>query len=121
MADEQISPGEILRSGRATGSVEMGTYLQRTGLRLAAAVGTTAAVVMLLLVVRWMYIAPLPPVLPPNADPATAKAILENYKTSQQTALEPLTTLFDSIVAKVLFPVFSSILGFIFARANGNS
>ena len=54
------------------------------------------------------------PVLQPGADPAAVKAILENYKTLQQIALEPLTTLFDSIVVKVLLPVFTSILGYIF-------
>jgi hypothetical protein len=119
MADEQrVLASEILKSA---GSVHEGTYLQRTGLRLAAAVGATAAVVIFGLVGRWIFAAPPPPVLPQNADPATIKVILDNYKVLQQTALEPLTTLFDSVVAKVLLPVFTSILGFIFGRANMNS
>jgi len=90
-------------------------------LKLALAVGGTAALVTFALVARWIVTALQPPVLPPNADPAAAKAMLDNYKILQQTTLEPLTTLFDSIVAKVLLPVFTSILGFIFARANANS
>lgn len=116
--DQRVLASEILRSA---GSVHEGTYLQRTGLRLAAAVGTTAALVILGLVGRWVFTAPQPPLLPQNADPATIKAMLDNYKALQQTALEPLTTLFDSVVVKVLFPVFSTILGFIFGRANANS
>jgi len=44
MADEQrVLASEILKSA---GSVHEGTYLQRTGLRLAAAVGATAVVVI---------------------------------------------------------------------------
>jgi hypothetical protein len=122
MPDEQVvSANEILRSSGAMGSVQEGTYLQRTGLRLAAAVGTTAALIMFALVGRWIFFAPQPPVLPQNADPATIKGILDNYRLLQQSALEPLTTLFDSIVARVLLPVFTSILGFIFARANSTS
>jgi len=47
------------------------------------------------------------------------KALLDNYKTLQQIALEPFTTLFDSVVVKVLLPVFTSILGYIFgSQAN---
>jgi hypothetical protein len=119
MADEQTIPAsEILQSA---GSVTEGTYLQRTGLRLAAAVGTTAAVIIFALVGRWVFTAPIAPALPQNADPATIKTILDNYKVLQQTTLDPLTALFDSIVAKALLPIFTSILGFIFARASGNS
>ena len=74
---------------------------------------------MLALVGKWFWYAPSVPVIPPAADPATVKAILENYKTLQQTALEPFTTLFDSIVVKVLLPIFTSILGYIYgSRTN---
>ncbi len=66
-----------------------------------------------------MLYAPPVPVIPAGTDPAIVKATLDNYKTLQQIALEPFTTLFDSIVVKVLLPVFTSILGYIFGlRAN---
>jgi hypothetical protein len=113
MADEQqISPQEILRSARAEKPVTGGTFLQRIGLRLAAWVGTTGAAVILLLLLKWMISGPRVPVLP--ADPAAAKVVLENYRSLQQIALEPFTTIFDSVIVKVLLPVFTGILGYIF-------
>jgi hypothetical protein len=115
MPDEQIvSASDILKAAGADKPVTEGTFLQRTGLILAGCVGGVAAVVILALVGKWVFYAPRLPVLQPGADPATVKAMLENYKTLQQIALEPFTTLFDSIVVKVLLPVFTSILGYIF-------
>ena len=101
-------------------SVE-GTFLQRTGLLLAGSVGLTAALVTLALVVKWLISAPSVPVIPPNTDEAKIKIILDNYKTLQQIALEPITTLFDSIVVKVFLPVFTGILGYIFGTKTNKS
>jgi hypothetical protein len=121
MADEQlVLPADVLRTMGAEKPVTGGTFLQRTGLTLAACVGTLSGVVILALIGRWMVYAPQVPVIPPGTDPATVKAILDNYKTLQQTALEPFTTLFDSIVVKVLLPVFTSILGYIFGSHANN-
>lgn len=120
MADEQkVSPSEILKAAGADKPVSGGTFLQRTGLILAAFVGGTGAIVILALVGKWVCYAPAVPVIQPGSDQATVKAMLDNYKALQQIALEPFTTLFDSIVVKVLLPVFTSILGYIFgSRAN---
>ena len=120
MADEQkVSAGEILKAEGADKPVSGGTFLQRTGLILAGFVGATGAIVILALVGKWAFYAPPAPVIPPGSDPATVKALLDNYKTLQQIALEPFTTLFDSVVVKVLLPVFTSILGYIFgSQAN---
>lgn len=115
MPDEQIvSASDILKAAGADKPVTEGTFLQRTGLILAACVGGVTAVVILTLIGKWVFYAPKLPVIQPGADPAAVKAMLENYKTLQQIALEPFTTLFDSIVVKVLLPVFTSILGYIF-------
>jgi len=123
MADEQrVSSVEILKSAGADKPVTGGTFLQRTGLILAAFVGATGAIVILALVGKWAFYAPQIPTIPPQADQASVKAILDNYKTLQQIALEPFTTMFDSIVVKVILPVFTSILGYIFgSRTNGDS
>jgi hypothetical protein len=120
MADEQkVSPAEILKAAGADKPVVEGTYLQRTGLLLAGAVGLIAALVTLALIGKWLISAPSVPVIPPSTDEARIKIILDNYKTLQQIALEPFTTLFDSIVVKVLLPVFTGILGYIFGtKAN---
>ena len=112
---ETVSPEDILREAHAERPVREGTYLQRTGLRLAASVGSLGSIVMLALVAKWVFWAPSLPTLPPDLDPDKAKAIVENYKNLQQAALLPLTTLFDNIVVKVLLPVFTGILGYIYA------
>lgn len=111
---EIVSPDEILKSEGADKPVKQGTFLQRTGLVLAAGVGILAACVIA--VVIWKIFASVPPapIIPAGADPANVKMILENYKTLQQVKLEPYTTLLDSIVVKMLLPIFTSILGYIF-------
>jgi hypothetical protein len=118
---ERISPNEILREAGAERPVSEGTFLERTGLRLAAGVGLLATVVTLAVVVKWSFCAPSAPVIPANADPASIKSILENYKTLQQITLEPYTSLFDSVVVKVLLPVFTTILGFIFGSRKSSA
>lgn len=42
------------------------------------------------------------------------KVILDDYKTLAQVTLEPYTVVLDSIVVKILLPVFTAILGYIF-------
>ncbi len=115
-----ISASEVLNAAGAGEPVTEGTFLQRTGLLLAACVGTLATVVTILLVAKWMYSAPSMPVIASGTDPNATKAILDNYKTIQQLTLEPYTTLFDSIVVKVLLPVFTSILGYIFGSQSAS-
>jgi hypothetical protein len=117
---EKVSPSEILQSAGADKPITGGTWLQRTGVVLAAGVGALGAIVTLALIVKWMLVAPPLPTIPPMADANTTKAILENYKSLQQIVLEPYTTLFDSIVVKVLLPVFTSILGYIFGSQRNN-
>jgi hypothetical protein len=118
--EQKVSPSEILASAGAEAPVTRGTFLQRTGLILAGCVGALGSIVILLLVWKWMSSAPAPPVIPVVADANAAKAILDNYKTLQQITLEPYINLFDSVVVKVLLPVFTSILGYIFgSRTSG--
>ncbi|HWF09119.1 MAG TPA: hypothetical protein VG297_11690 [Bryobacteraceae bacterium] len=114
MEEQKFSADEVLRDAGADGPVRGGTFLQRTGLTLAAYVGALAGIVVIALVAKWMFYAPALPTIPSDTDPAATKIILENYKTLQQATLEPFTSLFDSIVVKVLLPVFTSILGYIF-------
>ena len=114
MPDQRVSAIDILKDAGADQPVTEGTFLQRTGLILAGFVGGVIAVVILMLVGKWVFSSPKLPPIPSNADPATVKAMLENYKALQQITLDPLTALFDSVVVKVLLPVFTSILGYIF-------
>ena len=48
--EQKISPNEILAAAGASAPVTGGTFLQRTGLILAASVGALGSVVILLLV-----------------------------------------------------------------------
>ena len=56
MADERVSQDEILREGGVEKPVSEGTFLQRTGLHLAAWVGATGAAVILALVTKWVLL-----------------------------------------------------------------
>ena len=118
---EIVSPAEVLRVGRAEHQVKGGTFLQRTGLLLAASVGAFASVVTLALVIKWVWYAPSIPNIPSDLDREKARVLIENYKLLQQAALEPFSTLFDSIVVKVLLPIFTSILGYIFGTRHAQN
>jgi hypothetical protein len=69
----------------------------------------------------WVIYAPRAPAIPNDMDPGKAKVIIENYKELQQASLQPLLSIFDSIIVKVLLPVFTSILGFIFGSQHRRS
>ncbi len=86
---------------------------------MAGSVGCLATVVTLALIIKWICYAPSIPAISAEVDHEKARALIENYKQLQQVTLEPFTTLFDSIVVKVLLPVFTSILGYIFGSQNG--
>jgi hypothetical protein len=119
MSDREIvSPAEVLRVGRAEHQVKGGTFLQRTGLVLAGSVGALASVVTVALVMKWVYYAPPVPTISNDLHREQARFLIENYKLLQQATLEPFSTLFDSIVVKVLLPIFTSILGYIFGTRN---
>ncbi len=113
-----VPPAEVLRLGGAEKEVTEGTFLQRTGLVLAAAVGALASAITLALVIKWVCYAPPVPSIPTSMDAAQARVLIENYRLLEQASLEPFTTLFDSIVVKVLLPVFTGILGYIFGTRN---
>lgn len=116
---ETVSSDEVLREAGAEHPVTEGTFLQKTGLLLAAGVGALATVVTLALVIKWICYAPAIPGIPADLDREKARVLIENYKQLQQVTLEPFTTMFDSIVVKVLLPIFTSILGYIFGSQNG--
>lgn len=118
---EMVSADEVLRAGGAEQPVKEGTFLQRTGLVLATCVGALASVVILVLLIAWIVYLPKLPVVPNDLDAEKAKAIIENYRQLQQAAVQPLLSVFDSIVVKVLLPVFTSILGYIFGSQHAKN
>jgi hypothetical protein len=111
---ELISSDEVLREAGAERPVTEGTFLQKTGLQLATGIGAVATVVTVALVIKWIIYAPTIPTIPIDMDREKARVAIENYKQLQSVVLEPFTILFDSVVVKVLLPVFTSVLGYIF-------
>jgi hypothetical protein len=118
---EMVSADDVLRAGGAERPVKEGTFLQRTGLVLATSVGALASLVTLGLILAWIIFAPRVPAMPNDIDPGKAKVIIENYKELQQASLQPLLSIFDSVIVKVLLPVFTSILGYIFGSQHARS
>lgn len=50
----------------------------------------------------------------------SAKALLENYKAAADIAFEGPAKLFDLVITKIFYPLFTLILGYIFgARSAG--
>ncbi|MDQ6708681.1 MAG: hypothetical protein M3Z85_22210 [Acidobacteriota bacterium] len=78
--------------------------------------GALGAIVTLALLVKWISFVPSMPVIPVDMDRAKAQVVIENFKDLQHIALalEPFSTIFDTVAVKVLLPIFTSILGYIF-------
>src|SRR5260370_17657313 len=103
MPDLEVVPvKDVLLEAGAKGQVKLGTFLQRSGLALAASVGTLASVVTLALIVKWICYAPPVPLIAADMNREKARLFIESYKQLQQIALQPFTTLFDSIFMKAL-------------------
>ena len=58
--------------------------------------------------------APPAPVIPSGTDDKAAKLILENYKTLREAALDDTLRILDAFVMKLLFPLFTSFVGYVF-------
>lgn len=98
----------------AVGKVSLGTWTQRAGMRLAACVGSVGLVIIIIILVKWWCLIPTAPDLSRNLTPEQIEALLKNYKIltdqSQQLAIQMIETL----IVKVILPLFTGILGYIF-------
>jgi uncharacterized membrane protein len=92
-------------------------FVQRAGLRLALGVGTLIALVTLVLVAFLWKTYPSPPDPDYIRDPVRAKAVIENFKILADLAVKNAVDLFHTIVTQALLPVFTAILGYIFAKS----
>jgi hypothetical protein len=110
----RVSPEEVLRVGGAEDPVRPGTFLQHAGLKMARWFGIFGGIVMLILLVKWWVTFPTPPTLPVGIESEKAKAALENYRQLQEISLDPILKICDSIIVRLLLPVFTTILGYIF-------
>jgi hypothetical protein len=129
MADENElrSPGhrkEIIPEERVPlpdGGIELkkGTFVQRAGLWLAAGVGGITAIVTICIVIFLYQHFPSMPAAQALNNPAQAtQYTIEQYKQLSEIAVKSTQEVFQTIVAQVLIPVFTAILGYIFGRGS---
>jgi hypothetical protein len=115
----RVGPQDILPEGSSKVAL---SHLQRVGLRGTVVVGCIGTAVICFLLVRWAWISPPVPVIPPGTDATIAKAMIENYKSLHDVALDATLRMFDSFVIKLLLPLFTSFVGYVFgslARREG--
>ncbi len=117
MDNFQTVPGDFILRAFEDEDVlaERLTALQRAGMRIALGVGIVGTIVILALGVQWWLRSPQMPSLPVDSQQVeSTKAILENYKTASDMALEGPAKIFDMVIVKILYPLFTLILGYIF-------
>jgi uncharacterized protein (DUF39 family) len=105
-----LPPGDI--------DLKKGTFVQRAGLWLATGVGGVIAIVTISLVVfLYIHYPDMPrPVTAKAGAEAAAQYTIEEYKQLSDIAVKSAQDLFQTIVAQVMIPVFTAILGYIFGR-----
>jgi len=111
-----VSGEDVLKSGGSAKdkAVTLGTFTQVAGLRLAAGVGALAAVVTLALIAHALWTLPPAPQLSSQMTKEQLDALISAQKQSYDLVLNATTGLFEAVIVKVLLPVFTSILGYIF-------
>ena len=101
----------------AKGTSVKATFVQRAGLWLAAGVGSLILLVTVGVVIFLCLYYPKAPVLEPlKQTPAETKVVLDSYKELSGIAMKNALELFQTIVTQALLPIFTAILGYIFAK-----
>lgn len=121
-APETVRPDEIFKISGASGKVEEGTYTQRAGMKLAKWVGVLGSAVTLIILAKWIWMTWCVNCtnIPSTASTEQADMLVKNYKALQEQAFDSASKMFDAIVGKVLLPVFTSILGYIFGARHAS-
>ena len=88
----------------------------QAGYRLAIGVGSLIGFVTLLIICQWWISAPSTriPAGFSALDPAKAKALAESIKSLGDESVDRSVRMFDATVGRVLLPVFTSLLGYLF-------
>lgn len=114
----EVPEAEVMQEVGGT-QVTEGTFVQRSGLKLALGVGLLIAFVTIgagaFLFINY-------PQMPgPDAVAASAtgpKTAIENYRELSGIAVKNAQDLFHTFVTQALLPVFTAILGYIFAKGD---
>jgi hypothetical protein len=108
-----------------SGGIELkkGTFVQRAGLWLAAGVGGITAIVTICIVIfLYQHFPTMPTAQALNgAGGQPTQYTIEQYKQLSEIAVKATQDVFQTIVAQVLIPVFTAILGYIFGRGSRTS
>jgi len=102
--------------GDAVGKTSVApSFVQRAGLYLALGVGLViAAVTVLVIIFLFSYYPSRPSGTFSTAE--EAKAAMEEFKALSEITVKNATDLFQTVVTQALLPVFTAILGYIFAK-----
>lgn len=108
---ESVSAERVLQEVGGT-RVDKPPFIQRVGLWLATGVGIIVALVIVGLVVFLCIHHPSPP----SSDANPSAEAITQYKEMSGIAVQATKDLFQTVVTQALLPVFTAILGYIFAK-----
>jgi len=113
--EPEITADQILSSigDSKEKSVDL-TPIQRAGMNLIYWVGLVIVLVIIALCVDWFINAPHLPPLSGMQQSNNATIAIDTYKQLVDLAYIRFSNIFDLVVVKVLLPVFTTILGYIF-------
>lgn len=130
----ETTPQTILRGASDIKVALVLTATQRAGLRLLWAIGALIAALMIEAAIVWAVSLPNLPALPTyartsqaGATPSgpTAAQVIADSRTLDDAARDRSLSLIDGLVVKILLPVFTTILGYVFGtrqiEGNNNS
>lgn len=116
-----IAPEEIMAEVHDI-KVQQVPFVQKAGLKLATAVGVVITIVTVSAVYLLISHHPEVPTLDMLKTFEDADQAIEQYKELSAIAVKSAQDLFQTIVTQALLPVFTAILGYIFAKSgSGNS
>jgi hypothetical protein len=121
-----INGSEIVgQYGEQAVDIKLLTPLQKAGLRILLGVAIVSVFVIIGLGLQWISQAPKFPNLPISAADtqqiANTKMLLENYKAAGELALSGPKELLDMIVLKMLYPLFTLVLGYVFGTRRADT
>lgn len=93
------------------------TFVQKAGMWLALGVGSTIALATVGVVIFICLHYPAAPAPVEGADAASVKDAIERYKELSSAVVENAVKMFQTIVTQSLLPVFTAILGYLFAKS----
>ncbi|HEX4646745.1 MAG TPA: hypothetical protein VH598_14160 [Verrucomicrobiae bacterium] len=114
---KEIVQADVVMQPLGDTRVVPGTFVQRAGLWLAAGVGALIAIVTITIIVfLFTHYPHLPTPSISSQTQADTKIAIENYKELSGLSIKSAQDLFQTIVAQTLLPIFTAILGYIFAK-----